>query len=178
MALPDLGSSLPDIALRTGIMYLFLLVALRLGGKREVGQLSIFDLIVLVVIADAIQNAMIGDNTSIWGGIVAAIVLISLDRVLQFVTARSKPIRRVLVGEPRLIVRDGELLRRAMREEAISMDDLKAAMRAEGIAQLRDVRMAVLETDGRISIVPQQPGSPASVDRSEPARIAQPHGRF
>src|SRR5438067_11930715 len=122
MNLPDLGSSLPEVALRTGIMYLFLLLGLRLGGKREVGQLSTFDLIVLVVIADAIQNSMVGDNTSIWGGVVAATVLIVLDRVLQMITARSKRVRRVLVGEPRLIVRDGQPLQQAMTEESISVD--------------------------------------------------------
>ena|SRR5256885_1033142 len=83
MSLPDLGSSLPDIALRTSIIYLVLIVLLRVGGKRGIGQMSIVDLVLVLIIANGVQNAMVGQNTTIYGGIVAAATLVILDWVIR-----------------------------------------------------------------------------------------------
>lgn len=154
-ALPELGSSLADVAIRTAIVYAFLVVGLRLGGKREIGQLGILDLIVLLVIADAVQNAMVGSNTSLWGGLVAAGTLLLLDKGLKALAERSRRVKGLLEGEPRLLVRDGELLERAMSEEGIDLADLEMAIRSHGIAKVDDVGLAVLERDGTISIVPR-----------------------
>ena len=111
MTLPDIGSGLPEIVLRTAIVYLFLVVVLRLSGRSEVGQLSILELIVILVISDAVQNSMVGENTTVWGGLVAVLTLVALDKGLSFLTARSRRMRQALEGEPRLLVRDGELMR-------------------------------------------------------------------
>jgi uncharacterized membrane protein YcaP (DUF421 family) len=153
--LPELGSGLLDIAIRTAIVYLFLVVAIRLSGKREVGQMSVLELIVVLVISDAVQNSMVGDNTSIWGGIVAVTVLLGLDLALREVSRRSKPLRTALEGEPRLLVRDGRLLTKAIDAEGLDIDEVRSAVRAHGLARIEDVGLAVLETDGRISIVPR-----------------------
>ena len=126
MTIPDLGSSLLDVAIRTAIVYVFLVVALRLGGKRDVGQLSILDLVVLLVIADAVQNAMVGQNTSLLGGLVAASVLVLLDRGLRLVERRSRRARRAFEGEPRMLIRDGIVLPGALRSEDISSDEPKS----------------------------------------------------
>jgi uncharacterized membrane protein YcaP (DUF421 family) len=155
-ALPEIGSSLVEVALRTAVVYTFLVIALRIGGKREIGQLSILDLIVLLVIADAVQNSMVGENTSLWGGLVAAGTLIVLDKSLKALAERSRRVKRVLEGEPRLLVRDGKILARAMREEGVDLDDLEMAVRSHGLARIDDVGMAVLERDGTISIVPRE----------------------
>jgi uncharacterized membrane protein YcaP (DUF421 family) len=155
MQIPDFGSGLPDVAIRTGIVYLFLVVALRLAGKREIGQLSILDLIVLLVIADAVQNAMVGENTTLAGGLVAAGTLILLDRLLKLAGDRSRRLRGLLESEPRLLVRDGVALPNALREEGIEDDELAAALRAHGLLEVEDVALAVLETDGSISVVPR-----------------------
>lgn len=152
-ALPELGDSLGDVAIRTAIVYTFLVVGLRLGGKREIGQLGILDLIVLLVIADAVQNAMVGANTSLWGGLVAAGTLLVLDKGLKLLAERSRRVKGVLEGEPRLLLRDGRLLERAMREEGIDRADVEMAIRGHGLATISDVGMAVLERDGTISIV-------------------------
>ena len=153
--LPDLGSSLVDVAIRTGIVYIFLVVALKIGGQRDVGQLSRLDLIVLLVIADAVQNAMVGENTSLLGGLVAAAVLVGLDRGLRFLERRSKRAEQLIEGEPRMLIRDGSVLDRALREEDISTDELLAALRAHGVQRPDQVQLAVLETDGSISVIPR-----------------------
>ena len=157
MTIPDIGSSLPEIVLRTAIVYLFLVVVLRLSGKREVGQLSILELIVILVISDAVQNSMVGDNTTLWGGLVAVLTLVGIDKGISLLTDRSKRIRQALEGEPRLLVRDGRLMERALREENVDADDVRTAVRAHGLANIDDVRMAVLETDGSISVIPKTP---------------------
>ena len=154
MTLPDIGSGLPEVVLRTAVVYLFLVVVLRLSGKREVGQLTILELIVILVISDAVQNSMVGENTTLWGGLVAVVTLLTLDLGLKWLTGRSRRVRKAIEGEPRLLVRDGRLLDKALREEGIEPEQVRAAVRGQGIARVEDVRLAVLEIDGTISVVP------------------------
>ena len=153
MTLPELGSTLPEVVVRTAIVYFFLVLVLRVTGKREVGQMSILELIVILVISDAVQNSMVGENTSLWGGLVAGVTLFVADTLLKLASRRSERLRKTLEGEPRLLVRDGRILTRALREEGVEVDDVRAAARGVGIARLDDVRLAVLETDGSISII-------------------------
>ena len=170
MTLPDIGSGLPEIVLRTAIVYLFLVVVLRLSGKREVGQLSILELIVILVISDAVQNSMVGENTTVWGGLVAVLTLVGLDKGIGLVSERSKRVRQALEGEPRLLVRDGRLMEKALREEKVDAEDVRTAVRAHGLARIEDVRMAVLETDGSISVIPRDDKAPAQAPpRTPPA---------
>lgn len=152
-SLPEIGSSLPDVALRTAIVYLFLIVAIRVSGKREVGQMSVLELIVVLVISDAVQNSMVGDNTSVWGGLVAVLVLLGLDFILRESARRSRRLRTALEGEPRLLIRHGRVLERAVQDEGLDIDEIKSAVRAHGVARVEDVDQAVLETDGRISVI-------------------------
>lgn len=168
MTLPDLGSDLPSIVLRTGIIYVLLVLALRVGGKREVGQLSIFELVVVLVVSDAVQNSMVGDNTTVYGGIVAAGTLFVLDRGLRAIADRFRSVRKVLEGEPSLLVRNGRPLTATMKREGVEPDELHAALRAHGIARMEDVALAVLEIDGTISIVPRDEGRTAAKESRLP----------
>ena len=155
MTLPELGSSLPEIFVRTAIVYLFLVVVLRISGKREVGQMSILELIVVLVISDAVQNSMVGENTTIWGGLVAVLTLLGLDAAIKALAHRSHRVRHAIEGEPRLLVRDGRLLTKALDEEHVEAEEVRAAVRAHGLARVEDVRLAVLEVDGSISVIPK-----------------------
>ena len=164
MTLPDIGSGLPEIVVRTAIVYLFLVTVLRISGKREVGQMSVLELVVILVISDAVQNSMVGGNTSVWGGLVAVSTLVLLDVGLKALSSRMPFLRRAIEGEPRLIVRDGRLLKQALRREGIDADELQAAVRAHGLERIQDVKVAILETDGSISVIPK------SEDRGPEAR--------
>jgi uncharacterized membrane protein YcaP (DUF421 family) len=154
MSLPEIGSSLPEVALRVAVIYLFLVIVLRISGKREVGQMSILELVVVLLISDAVQNSMVGENTTVWGGMIAVLMLLGLDYGLNVLTHRSRRLRRTIEGEPRLLVRDGRLLTKALGEEGVDANDVRAAIRAHGLARIEDIRMAVLETDGSISVIP------------------------
>ena len=154
-ALPDFGSSLPDVVLRTAVVYLFLVTVLRISGKREVGQMSVLELVVILVISDAVQNSMVGENTSLWGGLVAVSTLLVLDIGLKALSSRLPFLRRAIAGEPRLLVRDGRILKQALRREGIDEDEIQAAVRSHGLERIEDVKIAILETDGSISVIPK-----------------------
>jgi uncharacterized membrane protein YcaP (DUF421 family) len=161
-SLPDIGASLPEVVLRTAIVYLFIVTVLRLSGKRQVGQMSVLELVVILVISDAVQNSMVGDNTTVWGGLVAVATLLTLDLALKTLARRSKPLRTAIEGEPRMLVRDGKLLVRAIGDEGLEVEEVRAAVRSHGIAGVEGVRFAVLETDGSISVIPRDEEEPTS----------------
>jgi uncharacterized membrane protein YcaP (DUF421 family) len=151
---PDLPSDLLGVVIRTVVVYLFLIVALRLAGKREMGQLSVLDLVLILVIANSVQNAMVGSNVTVWGGLIAVVALIATDRALVFVRSRSTRLERWFEGEPTLLVRDGVMLEEAMHREGIDRHELQQALREHGYADVQEVRLAVLEVDGTISVIP------------------------
>jgi uncharacterized membrane protein YcaP (DUF421 family) len=167
-SLPEIGSSLPDVALRTTIVYLFLVIAIRVSGKREVGQMSVLELVVILIISDAVQNSMVGDNVSLWGGIVAVTTLLVLDFALRALSLRSPRVRKAIQGEPRLLARDGRFLEGALREEGLSEAEVQAAIRAQGLERVDQVALAVLETNGMISVIPREGNTG---QRSEGPRI-------
>ncbi len=152
---PDFGGALA-IAAKTAIIYLALIIGLRLLGKRELGQMSIYDLVLIVLIANAVQNAMVGQDTTLFGGLVAALTLLVIDRLFTYLMIHSTRARKLMVGEPVLVVRDGKLLTGPMDREGITRNHILAAMREHGIAELSAIQMAVLEVDGAISIVPKE----------------------
>jgi uncharacterized membrane protein YcaP (DUF421 family) len=143
-----------DITLRTTAVYAVILLGLRLSGKREIGQITVFDLVVLLLLANAVQNAMVGPDTSLAGGVLAAIVLLALSAIVIRARLRWPQLRRVLEGAPTLLVLHGQPIPEHLRREGLDEDALEAALREHGIARLRDVEMAVLEVDGSISVVP------------------------
>ncbi len=152
---PDLAGALA-IAGKTVVVYLFLIAGLRLLGKRELGQMSIYDLVLIVVIANSVQNAMVGQDTSLGGGLVAALTLLLLNRAFTWAIVNHADIRHLIIGEPILLVRNGELLWSALQKEGLTREHVLAAMREHGVGDLKDVQMAVLETDGTISVVPKE----------------------
>ena len=154
MTIPDLGSDLPSVVLRTAIVYVCLVVGFRFLGKREAGQLSTLDLVVLLVIANAVQNAMVGQNTSLIAGLVAAAVILILDLVLHAAADRSKPLRDALDGEPTILVDHGKILFDNLRREGISDRELAVALRQNQLMRADEALYVFLETNGQISVIP------------------------
>jgi uncharacterized membrane protein YcaP (DUF421 family) len=151
----DLGTPAWEIVVRTAVVYAFVLVALRVAGKREIGQMTPFDLVVILVIANAVQNAMVGPDTSLIGGLLAAGVLVTVNAAVAYLGFSNRFFQRTLRGTPTLLVTDGHLIDEHLRREHIDADEVLMAMREHGIADLAEVKMAVLETDGSMSIVPK-----------------------
>ena len=154
---PDAGELL-TIAGRAAIVYIAILIGLRLMGKRELGQMTVFDLVVVLLLANAVQNAMVGADTSVQGGLVAAFVLLAMNRVVAAARLHSGVWGRLLEGSPTVLVQEGQILDAAVRKEGLERAQVEMAMREHGVASVEDVQLAVMETDGSISIVPR--GSP------------------
>ncbi len=145
-----------EIILRTFVVYVVVLVLLRTAGKRELGQMTPFDLVVILVIANAVQNAMTGGDNSLIGGILAAATLTFVNIGVSRWGSRVPLFRRLVVSEPTLLLRDGKPLLEALDKERIDIQELEMAARQHGLADLTDVTAAVLEEDGSISIIPRE----------------------
>ena len=140
-----------EIALRTAAIYAVVLIGVRLSGKREVGQMTPFDLTLLLLISNAVQNAMTGADTSLLGGVVAASTLLIMNYLVAELSGGNRRFRKLVQGQPSLLVHDGEIIIPHMAKEHVSMDELQRALREHGIASYHDVALAVLEVDGSIS---------------------------
>jgi uncharacterized membrane protein YcaP (DUF421 family) len=148
------GTPLLEIALRTALVYLAILIGLRVAGKREIGQMTVFDLVVLLLIANAVQNAMVGPDTSLLGGVLAAAVLLVMNALVAQLRLRVPGLRRFVEGTPTLLVLHGEVIQEHLRQEGLDQETLETALREHGVADVTEVEMAVLEIDGSISVVP------------------------
>ncbi|HEY3930054.1 MAG TPA: YetF domain-containing protein [Candidatus Koribacter sp.] len=142
-----------EILTRTLIIYLFVLIGVRLTGKREVGQMTPFDLVLLLLLSNSVQNAMTGPDNSLVGGIVAAITLLVLNYVIAEGAGMNRKFRRLVQGQPSMLVHDGQMIAAHMAKEHVTSDELMRSLREHGIASLHDVAIAVLEVDGSISIL-------------------------
>ncbi len=140
--------------LRSLVVYLAILAALRAAGKRHVGQLSIVDFVLVLLVSNAVQNAMVGSDTSLAGGLVAAFTLIAVNLVLTRFVLKHERFGSFLEGEPTLLVRNGQVLEGHLQLEGIRRAELEAAIREHGLADEKDCRLVIQEIDGSISVVP------------------------
>ncbi len=150
---PAAGSVLLTIALRTAVIYALVLIGVRLSGKREVGQMTPFDLTLLLLLSNSVQNAMTGPDNSLLGGVVAAATLLLLNYVLADVSGVNRRFRKFIQGQPSLLIHDGQIIEAHMAKEHVSMDELQRALREHGIADYHHVALGVLEVDGSISLL-------------------------
>jgi uncharacterized membrane protein YcaP (DUF421 family) len=138
-----------QIVLRTGVIDLVVLIGVRLSGKREVGQMTPFDLTLLL--SNSVQNAMTGPDTSLAGGVVAACTLLVMNYVVGNLSGANRRFRRLVQGQPSLLIHDGQIIESQLAKEHVSMDELHRALREHGITACKDAALAVLEVDGSIS---------------------------
>jgi uncharacterized membrane protein YcaP (DUF421 family) len=148
------GTPLWEIALRTSVVYLTILLGLRLFGKRQLGEMSVGDLVMILLIANAVQNAMVGVDVSLIGGLTAALVLLVMNFLVVRGLGRTALGERLLEGGPTLVVKDGRILADGIRREGVTREEIETAIREHGIADETGVRAAYLEPDGTISVIP------------------------
>ena len=144
-----------DIAIRSGVVYLLVLLGLRLLGKSHLAQLSILDFVLVLLISNAVQNAMVGNDPTLMGGIVAAVTLLVLNYILTFLLFRFQKANTLLTGTPTLLVHDGLTIREHLDQEKITAEELIRVIREHGIEDLSDVKTAIMESDGTISVIPR-----------------------
>lgn len=155
----DLAMPWWSFVLRACIVYFVLLVMIRASGKRTMGQFTPFDMLLVVLLGNAVQNALLGKDTSVGGGLLLAVTLIALNWTVGLVSARSLKVESLIEGSPVLLARDGTVYKNVLRKELISRADFDRALREAGCISIDDIQSAVLETNGHITIVAKNQGS-------------------
>jgi uncharacterized membrane protein YcaP (DUF421 family) len=145
-----------ELILRSVVVYVFLLVLLRLTGKRQVGQLAPFDLVLLLVLSNAVQNSMNGGDNSLIGGLISATTLVLLNGLLGIATFRSKRFEDLVEGQPLVLIHNGKLYTNVMQSAKLTHHEIDSALRRAGCTCVEEVHTAVLENNGSISVVPRK----------------------
>jgi len=152
-----LGQPVLEKILRPIVVYVFLVVSLRLAGKRELAQLNPFDLVVLLTISNTVQNAIIGEDNSVTGGLIGAATLLIVNHVVVRYLYGHKGLDRVVEGDPDILIEDGVINTERLRKELITLNELTAAAHKQGFASLDEVELAVLDPGGTISFCAKRP---------------------
>ena len=142
-----------DITLRSVAVYFFMIIALRIFGKKELSQLNTADVILILLISNSVQNAMVGANTSLYGGIIAAFSLFLINFIFKKVMLKSKLIKELVQDKPEVLIHNGKIEFKTLARLGITSEELEEAMREHGIEYYKDVKLAMFEIDGNISII-------------------------
>jgi uncharacterized membrane protein YcaP (DUF421 family) len=172
------GVSVAEKILRPIVIYLFLVVLLRLGGRRELAQMNAFDLVVLLMLANAVQNAIIGDDNSLLGGIIGGTTLIALNIGVNWYLYRHPGVDRRIEGDPKPLVRQGRLLHHNMKQELITEQELLAMIRRQGVDSVEACEAVTLETSGVISVIAKQPSDAELATQDMVARLERIEARL
>jgi len=149
MILPPLA----EVVLRSVAVYIFIVLAIRLFGKKELAQLSVVDLVFILLISNAVQNAMVGSDTSLTGGIIAALALFLTNFAFKKILYKNKKISELVQGKSIVLVYQGKLLQENLITAEITQEEIEAAAREHGVEKISEVKLGILEVDGNISIV-------------------------
>jgi uncharacterized membrane protein YcaP (DUF421 family) len=142
-----------DVIFRSTIIYLFIVAALRLFGKKELTQLSVIDLVFILLISNSVQNAMVGPDSSLFSGIIAATTLFGINALLKYFLFRSKRLSQIVQGHAVMLIHNGHIIEENLRKERMTFEEIEAAVREHGVQSIAEVDLAVLEVDGNISIL-------------------------
>ena len=142
-----------DITLRSVAVYFFMIIALRIFGKKELSQLNTADVILILLISNSVQNAMVGADTSLYGGIIAAFSLFLINFIFKKVMLKSKFIKGLVQDKPEVLIHNGKIEFKTLARLGITSEELEEAMREHGIEYYKDVKLAMFEIDGNISII-------------------------
>lgn len=151
-----------ELILRSVVVYAFLLILLRVTGKRQVGQLAPFDLVLLLVLSNAVQNSMNGGDNSLVGGLLSATTLVGLNWLVSIWTFRNKKMESLIEGRPQILIHNGKLFEEVVAKAHLTHHELNSALRLAGCSCIEEVHSAILENSGEISIVPKKNAATAA----------------
>lgn len=158
-----------ELIVRGVVVYGFLLILLRLTGKRQVGQLAPFDLVLLLVLSNAVQNSMNAGDNSLVGGLISATTLVVINYLVGLATYRSKRLEAIIEGRPQVLIHNGKLFEDVLAGAKLTHHELQAALRQAGCTCVEEVRSAILENNGSISVVTGRAAGAAAKDGPHPA---------
>ena len=148
-----------ELILRSAVVYTALIVLIRVTGKRQIGQLAPFDLVLLLVLSNAVQNSMNGGDNSVVGGLISAVTLIVLNYLVGYATFKSKRIEAIVEGRPLILIHNGRLFHDVLARAQLTHHELDAALRQNGCACVEEVQTAILENNGAVTVIPRSRGA-------------------
>ena len=148
-----------DVALRSIAVYFFMFAAIRIFGKNQLSQLNAGDIVLLLLISNVVQNAMVGSNVSLESGLVAATVLFAVNYLVKKIIFKYPTIKSIVESDPVVLIKDGIVDNIKMKEQQVSFDELEETAREHGVEKIEDVKLAVLEIDGNISVISMDKGN-------------------
>lgn len=141
-----------ELVLRGLVVYAFLIVLLRLTGKRQIGQLSPFDLVLLLILSNAVQNSMNAGDNSLIGGLISATTLIAVNYLMGLITFKSKKLEEIIEGRPQVLIYQGKLFEEVMTDAKLTRHELDSTLRQSGYFELKEVKLAILENNGSVTV--------------------------
>jgi uncharacterized membrane protein YcaP (DUF421 family) len=168
-----LGVSAAELVIRCVVIYLALLLGMRLFGKREIGQFTLFDLVFVLLVANAVQPAMTGPDNSITGGVIIIATLILLNFVISYLRVRFDFFARLVSPAPVVLARNGKLDKREMRRQGITDEEMDQALREHELENIGDTRLVIIEEDGSISVIPKDRDGDGAAHRHRRRRFAR-----
>ena len=162
------------IALKSICIYIFIIIAIRLFGKKEISQLSVIDLVFILLISNSVQNAMVGNDSSVQGGMAAALGLFICNYVFRFFLLRSKKFSQTVEGEKIVLVVDGQLLLQGLKRAKMTEDEVDMAVREHGVKNIHEANLVVLEVDGNISVLSDDYSKKSTIRRKKPQLTHNP----
>ncbi len=157
-----------EFVVRAAVVYFFLLVTLRLTGKRQTGELSPFDLVLLLILSDAVQNSMNANDESITGGLILASTLLALNYFMGWLTFRSRRMEAIIEGSPIIVIHDGKINHAALASINMTIHELHEALRNNGCTGPSSVRFAVVENTGKVSVIPMEKNQSSGGEQNQP----------
>ena len=141
-----------ELIVRGLVVYVFLIALLRLTGKRQIGQLSPFDLVLLLILSNAVQNSMNAGDNSLIGGLISATTLVAVNYIVGLITFKSKKLEAIIDGRPQVLIHDGKLFEDVMNEAKLTRRELDATLRQSGYFEIADIKLAILENNGSVTV--------------------------
>ncbi len=148
----DLGVPWWELVIRGIVVYTTLILLLRMTGKRQIGQLSPLDLVLLLILSNAVQNSMNGGDNSLIGGLILAVTLVGLNYLVGLVAFKSRGMENAIEGRPQVLIHDGKIFEDTMLDAKLTRAELDSVLRHQGYFELKDIKLAILETNGTVSV--------------------------
>ena len=141
-----------ELVIRGAVVYVFLIALLRITGKRQIGQLSPLDLVLLLILSNAVQNSMNAGDNSLIGGLISAATLVGLNYLIEYAAVKSRKLEGIIEGRPQVIIHEGKLFEDVIRHAKITRMEVEATLRESGFFEMKDVKLAILENNGKVSV--------------------------
>lgn len=155
----EMNASVFELVIRAVVIYLSLFIMFKIWGKKHIGEVAAFDFLLMLIISEAVQNSLIGKDSSVQGGLISVATLLILASIMNIISYYSRNAERMLEGTPKVIIRDGKIMEQVLKKERISLPELLESIREQGVVHLHDIHLAMLEANGKISVIRQPQAS-------------------